>query len=135
MGQERRHVALVDDEEPVRKALTRLLSANAFAIKSYASAKDFLKSLATDRPSCLVLDLHMPEVSGLDLQHQLQAAGIKIPTIIITAHNESGLRGRCEAAGAFAFLIKPLDASALCAAIHAATAQMQQSDEPETTRG
>jgi FixJ family two-component response regulator len=120
MDRERRHVAVVDDDESVRKALTRLLSANSFEAKSYASADDFLKSLHTGYPGCLVLDLQMPEVSGLDLQHRLQRSGIKIPTIIITADNESRVRDNCEAAGAYAFLVKPLDAPALIAAIKSA---------------
>jgi FixJ family two-component response regulator len=122
MDRERRHVAVVDDDESVRKALMRLLSAHSFEARSYASADDFLKSLHAGQPGCLVLDLQMPEVSGLDLQHRLQRSGISIPTIIITAHNESGVRDRCEAAGACAFMVKPLDAPALIAAIRSAAA-------------
>jgi FixJ family two-component response regulator len=116
-------IAIVDDDAAVRKALARLLSASAFDIETYGSAREFLKSLKAGTPDCLVVDLHMPELTGFDLQRRLARAGIKIPTIVITAYNEPGLRERCQLAGASAFLSKPLDRSALIGAIHSATAQ------------
>src|ERR1700754_4192879 len=93
-------VALVDDDASVRRALARLLSASSFDIKTFGSAHEFLESLDGDQPECLVVDLHMPEITGLDLQRRLAKAGYKIPTIVITAYNEPGLRERCESAGA-----------------------------------
>lgn len=113
-------VALVDDDDSVRKAFGRLLSASNFDIKTYGSARDFLKSLKSDLPQCLVLDLHMPDLTGLDVQNQLMRIGIKIPTIVITAYNEPGIRERCESAGAAAFLLKPLNGTSLIDAINAA---------------
>src|SRR5262249_8600910 len=74
------------------------------------------------RPDCLIVDLHMPDLTGFDLQRHLTRAGIGIPTIIITAYNEPGLQERCQSAGAVAFLIKPLDGSKLVGAIKLATA-------------
>ena len=114
-------VALVDDDASVRKALARLLSALSVETVAYASAKEFLISLETSSsPECLVVDLHMPEITGLELQRELTRAGINIPTIIITAYNEPGLRERCESAGAAAFMLKPLDGKTLVAAINTA---------------
>lgn len=113
-------VAVVDDDASVRKALARLLSASSFAITTFPSASAFLTSLEVETPECLLLDLHMPEVTGLDLQRELTRAGIRIPTIVITAYSDTSLRERCQAAGAAAVLIKPLDMETLIGAIHAA---------------
>jgi len=114
-------IAIVDDDASVRKALARLLTASSFDTETYGSAHDFLTSLETGKPDCLVVDLHMPELTGFDLQRHLARAGIRIPIIVITAHNEPGLRERCQSAGAAAFLLKPLDGSTLIGVINAAT--------------
>jgi len=113
-------VALVDDDASVRKALARLLAASSFEISTYGSAREFLNSLPDRTPDCLVLDLHMPEFTGIDLQRHLHRAGIKIPTIVITGHNEPGLRERCQSAGAAGFMLKPLDGSSLIGFINTA---------------
>jgi FixJ family two-component response regulator len=113
-------VTLVDDDASVLMAMERLLTAASFDVTTYGSARDFLASLPSGRPHCLVLDLHMPDLTGLDLQHHLVGAGITIPTIIITSNNERGIRERCQAAGAAAFLIKPLSGAGLVSAITAA---------------
>jgi FixJ family two-component response regulator len=123
MREARLRVAIVDDDEAVRKALARLLSAHLLEICTYASAEEFLVSLRQRKPECLLLDFHMPDVSGLELQHHMLRNGIAIPTIVITAHNEPGLRERCEAAGAAAFLLKPLNDSVLMGAINAVAAE------------
>ena len=115
-------VALVDDDASVRKALARLLQASSFEVNTFESAKEFLKSLKLSLPQCLVVDLHMPEVSGLELQRHLTRASINIPTIVITAFNEPELRARCRSAGAFAFLVKPLDGPTLISEINMAVA-------------
>lgn len=121
-------VAIVDDDESVRKALARLLLASAFNIDTFSSAQEFLVSLRAHTPDCLVLDLQMPDVGGLDLQRHLRRNGIVLPTVIITAHNEAGASECCLAAGVAAYLIKPLDASALIDAITAATANGENCD-------
>jgi FixJ family two-component response regulator len=113
-------VAIVDDDSAVRKALARLLAAFAIRSRSYASAREFLDSLASDVPQCLIVDLHMPEMTGLELQGELFRAGTRIPTIVITAHNEASLRERCRAAGAMACLVKPLDGAKLVDSINSA---------------
>ena len=115
------HVAIVDDDPSLRKALERVLQSHSYATKTYESARSFIDSLRHDTPACLVVDLQMPEMTGLDLQHQLRRDGIKIPTIVITAHDEGSARQRCEAAGALAYLLKPVQGATLIAAIEAAT--------------
>jgi FixJ family two-component response regulator len=115
-------VAIVDDDSAVRKALARLLAASEISSRSYASGREFLDSLRLGAPECLIVDLHMPEMTGLELQGELFRAGTHIPTIVITAHNEAGLRERCMAAGALAYLVKPLDSAKLIDSINSAVA-------------
>jgi len=114
-------IAIVDDDAGVRKALARLLRACSFEVDTFESGMKFLESLPLRIPECLIADLQMPEMTGLQLRHQLVRAGIKIPTIIITAHDEVGVRERCEGAGASAYLLKPLQPALLIAAINAVT--------------
>jgi FixJ family two-component response regulator len=113
-------VAIVDDDSAVRRALSRLLGASTIPSRSFASGREFLDALASDIPSCLILDLQMPEMTGLELQRELLRLGTRIPTIVITAHNENGMRERCLAAGAAAYLIKPLDGAELLTSINSA---------------
>jgi FixJ family two-component response regulator len=113
-------IAVVDDDASVRKALARLLSISPFVPATFGSAQDFLDSLPVSIPDCLVLDLQMPDMTGLDLQEQLGRIGIQIPTIIVTAHDEANLRQRCRLAGAAAYLIKPLEEATLLASINLA---------------
>jgi FixJ family two-component response regulator len=102
-------VAIVDDDLSVRKALARLLQANSFEVETYSSARAFLHSLDVHRPACLILDLHMPDYSGIDLKRELNRSGIEIPTIIVTAYPEPGLEEQVSRVGAAAFLLKPLN--------------------------
>jgi FixJ family two-component response regulator len=99
--------------------LARLLSARSFITKTYQSGAQFLDSLAEGPPDCLILDLQMPEMTGLELQQNLNRRGLQIPTIIITAHDESGMREQCESAGAIAYLSKPVQGTSLFDAIEA----------------
>jgi FixJ family two-component response regulator len=117
MAEASRWIAIVDDDPSVLKALTRLLRAHAYRARTYRSAREFLATLDDGLPECLIADLQMPEMSGIDLQRHLVCSGIQIPTIIITAHADTGVRERCKAAGAIAFLRKPLQDTSLFAAI------------------
>ncbi|MCK9909026.1 response regulator [Microbacteriaceae bacterium K1510] len=116
------YVAVVDDDASVRTAIARLLVVNSYSAEAFGSALEFLGSLAKRTPECIVLDLQMPELDGLELQLRMQREGIRIPTVIITAHNEPGLQERCSSAGATAFLVKPVLAAALMTAIDDAVA-------------
>lgn len=121
MSQPPRWIAIVDDDPSVLKALSRLLRTRAIETRTYESAKDFLNALPEEttgmRPECLILDLQMPEMTGLELQHCLKRSGVRIPTIIITAHLEDDMREICMNAGAEAYFLKPLEDLPLIAAI------------------
>lgn len=118
-------VAIVDDEAPVRKALARLLVASSFEAKAYGSVRDFINSIRIDVPECLIVDIHMPDVTGLDLLRYLARMGIKIPTIVITALNDPEIRERCRIAEATAFMTKPLHGPALIDAVNAAVGRTE----------
>ena len=113
-------VAIVDDEEGIRKALSRLLRASGLDAESYANGQDFLDAAAAYRPDCVVLDLHMPGMSGLQVLRKLKAAGQRLSIVVITAHDEPETRERCIDAGACAYLRKPLEDRLLLNAISAA---------------
>jgi FixJ family two-component response regulator len=113
-------VVIVDDEESVRKALQRLLGAAGLNVSSFASAEDFLKSGKLDDTGCLVADIRMPGMSGLDLLAELNRKHLPIPTIFITAHGDENLRMQAMRAGAVKFLPKPVDGATLVASVQAA---------------
>jgi|SRR6516165_8832975 FixJ family two-component response regulator len=110
-------IAVVDDDPSVLKALTRLLRIRSIGAKAYNSALKFLATLPGEAPDCLIVDLQMPGMSGLELHQYLIGRGIEIPTIIITAHDEGDARQRCQAAGIAGFLLKPIEDENLLAAI------------------
>jgi FixJ family two-component response regulator len=120
MAKNPRSIAIVDDDPSVLKALARLLGTRSFATRTYLSAPRFLAALPEAPPDCLIADLQMPEMTGLELQLTLARRGVQIPTIIITAHDEAGMRERCKSAGAIAYLVKPVSDTVLFAAIVAA---------------
>jgi FixJ family two-component response regulator len=113
-------IAIVDDDPSVLKALMRLLRTRSFVPKAYLSGPQFLASLPETLPDCLIADLQMPEMTGLELLQNLIGRDVRIPTIIITAHDEPGTCDRCKSVGAVAYLSKPVQDTALFAAITAA---------------
>ena len=121
-------IAIVDDDPFVLRALARLLRTRQLRPKTFESGEDFLAALSEERPDCLIVDMQMPEMSGLELQQHLTRRCISIPTIVITAHGDAQARERCVAAGAVAFLTKPLQEKSLLAAIHEAST-MPRSDD------
>lgn len=118
-----RRIAVVDDDHSVRKALKRFLRSFDLEAETYGSAGEFLDAAHQSIPDCLVLDLHMPGMNGLELQQRLTETGVSLPVVIITGHDEPGMRARCLAAGASSYLRKPLDDQALLQAIHQAMAR------------
>ena len=114
------YIAVVDDEEPVRKALKRLLRASGLEAEGYASGKDFLEASALREPDCVLLDLHRPRMSGLQVLRALQTARRTLPIVVITAHDAPETREQCLAAGAAAYLRKPLEEHELLDTITAA---------------
>jgi len=114
-------VAVVDDEEPIRKALMRLMRSAGLGVETFASGAEFLKSLETRRPDCVLLDLHMPQMDGFNVQAQLASKCAALPVIIVTGHDFPKARDRAMASGASAFLRKPVRDRTLLDAISAAT--------------
>jgi FixJ family two-component response regulator len=114
-------IAVVDDEEPVRKALMRLMRSAGLDVETFDSGAEFLKSIETRLPDCVVLDLHMPQMNGFDLQASLARKSAALPVIIITGHDLPQARERALAGGASAFLRKPVNDRTLLDAISAAT--------------
>lgn len=116
------HVALVDDDESVRKAVGRLLRLACRAVDVYASGRELLDALTEHAPDCVVLDMYMPGMSGLEVQAALAAQRPDLPIVFITAHDDAAAEQRALEAGAIAFLRKPFSEQQLFAAIAAATA-------------
>jgi FixJ family two-component response regulator len=116
----RKVVAVVDDDESIRMALQGLLKAAGLDVRSFASAEDFLKSGEQRETGCLIADIRMPGMSGLDLQAKLNAENCPIPTIFITAHGDEKMRLRAMRAGAVEFLAKPFDDGVLLESVQAA---------------
>jgi FixJ family two-component response regulator len=126
-------VAVVDDEEPVRIALRRLLRSADFEVETFPSGAEFLDSLKSHRPDCLVLDLHMPRVNGFAVLARLAEPGIRLPVVVVTGHDSSETRTRALACGVSAYLRKPVDDEALLKAItHAIKRPMETLANNET---
>jgi FixJ family two-component response regulator len=102
-------VAVVDDDEAVRDALRNLLASLDLGVATFISAEEFLASPACREAACLITDVQMPGMSGLDLQRRLAGSGNRIPVILITAFPRDHLRQQAEAEGAFGFFAKPFD--------------------------
>ena len=110
-------IFIVDDDPSIRLALENLLSSFGQQVKTYATAQDFLRDCPHNPAGCLVLDVQMPGLSGLDLQSELRHAGIHLPIIFLTGHGDIPTTVRAMKAGATEFLTKPVSDSELLAAI------------------
>ena len=117
-----RVISIVDDDESVRRSLTGLLRSVGYAVKTFASAEDFLDSAHLPGVACLLLDVRMPGMSGLALQARLAAGGFRIPIIFLTAHGDQAARARALSAGAVEFLLTPFDGHVLLDAVNVAVA-------------
>ena len=102
-------IAVVDDDEAVRGALANLLASLDLGVAAFASAEEFLASPACQAAACLITDVQMPGMSGLDLQRHLAASGNRMPVILITAFPGDHVRRQAEDEGAIGFLAKPFD--------------------------
>ena len=119
-GFEKTLVCVVDDDFLARESTTRLLRSFKFNVKALASAEEFLNSDCLAETACLILDVRMPGMSGLELQRQLAVSNSDLPIIFITAHENEDQRRQALEAGAVAFLYKPLFEEALLDAIDTA---------------
>ena len=123
MNDKKELVFVVDDDSSVRESLKNLIRSAGLSVQTFASAKEFLASPLPDVPSCLVLDVQLPGLSGLDLQQELAKAGIQIPIIFITGHGDIPTSVRAMKAGALEFLTKPVNDEDLLDAIQQAIAR------------
>jgi len=113
-------VAIVDDDNSMRAAVQDLLEAVSLPVQGFASAEEFLKSGKQRVTACLIVDIRMPGMSGLELQEKLNAEGCRIPIIFITAHGDEKMRAQALRAGAVEFLTKPFDDEILIESVRAA---------------
>ncbi len=113
-------VSIVDDDESVRESLPDLIHEFGYAVRAFSSAEEFLASDALEQTRCLILDIAMPGMTGLDLQRELSERGRQIPTVFITANRDETVRSKVLARGAVECLYKPFSDTALLAALHAA---------------
>ncbi len=110
-------ITVIDDDASVRRALQRLLRSAGFMVVTFATAREFLDADHWARTACLVLDIHLPGMSGVELQEHLAVSGVPIPIVCITAHDDVSTRERVHRAGAVAYLRKPFDQGTLIEAI------------------
>ena len=115
-----RYIAIVDDEEGVRQAFARLLRAYSFQAHTYGSGREFLDSLRTCVPACLIVDVHLGEMNGFDVLRCVTGMGIEIPAIVVTARNDSGVQHDFSLCNATALLVKPVGVDSLLQAIEIA---------------
>jgi FixJ family two-component response regulator len=125
------NIFIVDDDSSVRTALKRLIKSVGHKVTTFSSAREFLDHDHPDAPSCLVLDIRMPGLSGLELQEQMAAQGLTMPIIFITGHGNIPISVRAMKAGAVDFLEKPFDDQALLDAIHHAIAKDTQTKQEQ----
>jgi FixJ family two-component response regulator len=120
LSQIRGAIFVIDDDESVRRALGRLIRSGGWQVETFATAEQFMEFAAERTPGCLILDIHLPGLSGLDLQQWLIAEGLRVPIIFITALTDNQLREQALRAGAVAFLLKPFDDQTLLDAMNQA---------------
>ena len=114
MGEEKKPIIyMVDDDESVRRAMKRLISSMGLDVQTFPSGREFLDSDYRDQNACLVVDVKMPDMSGMELQKKLVAKGSKLPVIFVTAFDTNEIRGEAKKAGAAGYFRKPVDDQAL----------------------
>jgi len=118
--QDTKFIAIVDDDESVQSALQDLMEADGLSARSFGSAEEFLKSGLQRKAACLIVDIRMPGMSGLELQARLKADRFDTPIIFITAHGDTSVRMQAMREGAAEFLVKPFDDQVLLSRVRAA---------------
>lgn len=131
-------VFVIDDDPSIRRAIKRLVESVGLRVEALESAKEFLRTKVPDVPSCLILDVRLPGISGLELQRELITAGVQIPVIFITSYGDIPMSVRAMKAGAIEFLPKPFRDQDLLDSVHVALerdkARRQQDAEVKTLR-
>ena len=123
-------IAIVDDDAPLCEALGSVLKAAGFTTNTFATAEEFLDSAVRLNTACLILDVRLPGMSGVELQKRLADAGSQIPIVFVTAHGDASLRNLVMKAGAAGFLNKPVRSDALLKEIYAALRKTRADKQP-----
>ena len=131
MSDPARTVHIVDDDEAIRQSVGFMLRKAGHSVETYASGLEFLKIADRETQGCVLLDVRMPEVDGLEVQARLAAQGIMLPVIMLTGHGDVALAVRAVKAGAIEFLEKPFERTALLAAIEEALRQAGRNDRSQ----
>jgi len=121
---ERRMIHIVDDEDAIRRSASFMLKTSGFDVQTWPSGVAFLKEVRTVEPGCILLDVRMPEMDGLEVQHALSANGVAMPVIVLTGHGDINIAVRAMKAGAVDFIEKPFEKAKLLDAIEAGFAQL-----------
>lgn len=128
-------VFVVDDEASVRRSTERLIRSAGLEVQTFSSGRDFLKHPRPERPACLVLDVRMPGLSGMDLQQELGNLGLDIPIIFVSAHGDIPMTVRAIKAGAVEFLPKPVRGNVLVDAVREAIERDRAASEERSLTG
>jgi two-component system response regulator FixJ len=128
------NIYIVDDDHAVRESLQLLLETSGYSVQVFASARDFLEVAQSLEFGCLIVDLQMPEMDGLELQRQLQALGVTLPAVVVTAHGDIATAVRAMRAGAIDFVEKPFTTEALQSGIRMALAQRPKPSSADQVR-
>lgn len=123
---DKRLVHVVDDEDSIRRSAKFMLSTSGYAVETWETGVAFLKEVKTAQPGCILLDVRMPEMDGLEVQQALNERGITMPVIILTGHGDIGIAVRAMKAGAVDFIEKPFEKAVLMSAIEAAHARLEK---------
>jgi two-component system response regulator FixJ len=126
---EKRTIHLVDDEDSIRRSAGFMLRTAGFAVETYASGIDFLKVAPRAEPGCILLDVRMPGMDGLEVQAALRDSGVALPVIVLTGHGDVGIAIRAMKGGAIDFIEKPFEKAELLAAIDVAMAWLDSADK------
>uniref|UniRef100_UPI0035CA292C response regulator transcription factor n=1 Tax=uncultured Sphingomonas sp. TaxID=158754 RepID=UPI0035CA292C len=126
---EKRTIHLVDDEDSIRRSAGFMLRTAGFAVETYASGIDFLKVAPRAEPGCILLDVRMPGMDGLEVQAALRDSGVALPVIVLTGHGDVGIAIRAMKGGAIDFIEKPFEKAELLAAIDVAIAWLDSADK------
>ncbi|MDI3561788.1 response regulator transcription factor [Bradyrhizobium sp. Arg816] len=123
-------ISIVDDDEQSRAALAGLMEAMGFTIEAFPSAVDFLASPNFGHTSCLIVDVHMPRMTGTELHSRLVGSGYEIPTILITAYPDDSARARALGQGVVGYLTKPIDEKVLLGCVESALRRAKSDENP-----
>ncbi|WP_024520818.1 response regulator [Bradyrhizobium sp. Tv2a-2] len=123
-------ISIIDDDEQFRAAIADLMRAMGFTIEAFPSAVDFLASANVRHTSCLIVDVHMPHMTGIELHSHLVRSGYDIPTILITAYPDDRARARALGQGVVGFLTKPIDEVVLLGCVESALQRAKSDENP-----